>query len=59
MRTAFITESGPLEAIQVDELPVPGPKDVLFAVEVPAVNPADTLECTRGDAFFLPLPTFE
>jgi NADPH2:quinone reductase len=54
MRTAFITESGPLEAIQVDELPVPGPKDVLFAVEVSAVNPADTLECTRGDSFFFP-----
>lgn len=45
MRAAFFTEQGPADAIEVGELPVPvpGPADVLVAVEVAVINPVDTL----------------
>ncbi len=45
MRAAFFGEPGPAEAIEVGELPipVPGPTDVLVAVEVAVINPVDTL----------------
>jgi NADPH:quinone reductase-like Zn-dependent oxidoreductase len=47
MRAAFITRAGPLEAIEVGELPVPvpGPTVVLVAVEVSAVKAAETFAC--------------
>ena len=56
MRAAFITEPGPPEAIQVGELlvPVPGLTDVLVAVEVSAVNPADTF--IRSGRYPTPMP---
>jgi D-arabinose 1-dehydrogenase-like Zn-dependent alcohol dehydrogenase len=56
MRAAFITEPGPPEAIQVGQLPVPvpGPTDVLVAVEVSAVNPADTF--IRSGRYPTPMP---
>jgi NADPH:quinone reductase-like Zn-dependent oxidoreductase len=44
MRAAFIAKTGPAEAIQVGELPVPepGPTDVLVQVDAAAVNQIDT-----------------
>jgi NADPH:quinone reductase-like Zn-dependent oxidoreductase len=44
MRAAFITATGPAEAIVVDDLPVPvpGPADALVAVQTVAVNQVDT-----------------
>jgi NADPH:quinone reductase-like Zn-dependent oxidoreductase len=56
MRAAFITEPGPPEAIQIGELAVPvqGPTVVLVAVEVPAVNPADTF--IRSGRYPTPMP---
>ena len=46
----------PPEAIQVGELlvPVPGPTDVLVAVEVAAVNPAATF--SRSGRYLTPMP---
>jgi NADPH:quinone reductase-like Zn-dependent oxidoreductase len=56
MRAAFITEPGPSEAIQVGELavPVPGPTVVLVAIEVSALNPADTF--IRSGRYPTPMP---
>lgn len=44
MRAAFITGTGPPDAIRVGELPVPaaGPADVLVTVDTVAVNQVDT-----------------
>jgi NADPH:quinone reductase-like Zn-dependent oxidoreductase len=44
MRAAFVTAPGPPESIVIGELPVPvpGPADVLVAVEAVAVNQVDT-----------------
>jgi NADPH:quinone reductase-like Zn-dependent oxidoreductase len=56
MRAAYLTELGPADAIRVGELPVPipGPTDVLVAVEAVVVNPVDTL--VRSGAFPTPTP---
>ncbi len=45
MRAAFFSGPGPAEAIEVGELPipVPGPADVLVAVEFAVINMVDTL----------------
>lgn len=58
MRAAFSTESGPAEAIEVRELPVPvpGPTDVLVAVEVAVINPVDTLIRSGRWPTLMPLP---
>jgi hypothetical protein len=56
MRAARITGPGPREAVQVGELPapVPGQTDALVAVEVSAVNPADTF--IRSGRYLRPMP---
>jgi NADPH:quinone reductase-like Zn-dependent oxidoreductase len=56
MRAAYLTELGPVDAIRVGELPepIPGPTDVLVAVEAVVVNPVDTL--VRSGAFPTPTP---
>jgi NADPH:quinone reductase-like Zn-dependent oxidoreductase len=58
MRAVFITEPELPEAIQVGELPVsvPGPTDALVAVEVSAVNPADTFIWSGRYPTPIPLP---
>lgn len=45
MRAAFFAEPGRAEAVKVGELPVPvpGPTDVLVAVEAAVIDPVDTL----------------
>lgn len=50
MRAVGFHEYGPVEAIEVVEVPVPepGPGDVLVRVEATTVNPADT-QYRRGD----------
>ena len=44
MRAAYVERLGPPDEIQVGALatPVPGPTDVLVAVELVAANPVDT-----------------
>jgi len=56
MRAAYITATGPADAIAVGELPVPapGPADALVAVEVVAVNPVDTY--VRSGRYPTPMP---
>lgn len=56
MRAAFFTEPGPAEAVKVGELPVPvpGPADVLVAVEAAVINPVDTL--IRSGRWTTPTP---
>jgi NADPH:quinone reductase-like Zn-dependent oxidoreductase len=58
MRAAFFGEPGPAEAIEVGELPVPvpGPTDVLVAVEVAVINPVDTLIRSGRWPTLMPLP---
>jgi NADPH:quinone reductase-like Zn-dependent oxidoreductase len=58
MRAAFFREPGPPEAVEVGELPVPvpGPTDVLVAVEVAVINPTDTLIRSGRWPTLLPLP---
>ena len=58
MRAAFFREPGPPEAIEVGELPVPvpGPTDVLVAVEVAVIDPTDTLIRSGRWPTLLPLP---
>jgi NADPH:quinone reductase-like Zn-dependent oxidoreductase len=58
MRAAFITGTGPSEAIEVGELPapVPGPTDVLVQVELVAANPVDTYIRSGKYHTLLPLP---
>lgn len=58
MRAAFFSEPGPAEAIEVGELPVPvpGPTDVLVAVEVAVINPVDTLIRSGRWPTLMPLP---
>ena len=58
MRAAFFSEPGPAEAIVVGELPVPvpGPTDVLVAVEVAVINPVDTLIRSGRWPTLMPLP---
>lgn len=45
MQAAFFRQPGPAESIETGELPVPvpGPTDVLVAVEVAVINPVDIL----------------
>lgn len=45
MRAAYFGALGPAEVVEVGEfpVPVPGPTDVLVAVEVAVINPVDTL----------------
>lgn len=56
MRAAFITALGPPQAIAVGDLPVPvpGPTDLLVAVELVAVNPVDTF--IRSGRYPTPTP---
>lgn len=56
MRAAFVHRLGGPDAIRYGELPdpVPGPTDVLVAVEASAVNPVDTF--VRSGAFRTPVP---
>lgn len=58
MRAAFFGEPGPAEAVEVGELPVPvpGPTDVLVAVEVAVINPVDTLIRSGRWSTLMPLP---
>ena len=58
MRAAFFSEPGPAEVIEVGELPVPvpGPTDVLVAVEVAVINPVDTLIRSGHWPTRMPLP---
>jgi hypothetical protein len=58
MRAAFFAEPGPAEAVEVGELPVPvpGPTDVLVAVEVAVINPVDTLIRSGRWPTLTPLP---
>jgi NADPH:quinone reductase-like Zn-dependent oxidoreductase len=58
MRAAFFSEPGPAEAVEVGELPVPvpGPTDVLVAVEVAVINPVDTLIRSGRWPTLMPLP---
>jgi NADPH:quinone reductase-like Zn-dependent oxidoreductase len=58
MRAAFFSEPGPAEAIEVGEMPVPvpGPTDVLVAVEVAVINPVDTLIRSGRSPTLMPLP---
>jgi NADPH:quinone reductase-like Zn-dependent oxidoreductase len=58
MRAAFFAQPGPAEAVQVGELPVPvpGPTDVLVAVEVAVINPVDTLIRSGRWPTLMPLP---
>lgn len=57
MRAAYITAPGPAGAIIIGPLPVPvpGPTDVLVAVEHVTVNPVDTL--VRSGRYATPLPS--
>jgi NADPH:quinone reductase-like Zn-dependent oxidoreductase len=45
MRAAFFAEPGPADVVKIGELPVPvpGPADVLVAVEAAVINTVDTL----------------
>lgn len=56
MRAAFITGTGPPDAIRVGELPVPaaGPADVLVKVDAVAVNQVDTY--IRSGRYPVPMP---
>ena len=56
MRAAFITATGPADAIMVGELPVPsaGPADALVAVEAVAVDQVDTY--VRSGRYPTPMP---
>ncbi|HEX6525825.1 MAG TPA: NADPH:quinone reductase [Streptosporangiaceae bacterium] len=58
MRAAFFGRPGPAEAVQVGELPVPvpGPTDVLVAVEVAVINMVDTLIRSGRWPTLMPLP---
>jgi NADPH:quinone reductase-like Zn-dependent oxidoreductase len=58
MCAAFFTEPGPAEAVKVGELPVPvpGPTDVLVAVEAAVVNPVDTLVRSGRWSTLTPFP---
>ncbi|MHB1592814.1 MAG: NADPH:quinone reductase [Streptosporangiaceae bacterium] len=58
MRAAYFSEPGPAEAIEIGELPVPvpGPTDVLVAVEVAVINPVDTLIRSGRWRTLLPSP---
>ncbi|HEU5043814.1 MAG TPA: NADPH:quinone reductase [Nocardioidaceae bacterium] len=56
MRAAYVEELGPADTIRVGELPdpVPGPTDVLVAVQTVAVNPVDAL--VRSGRYRTPVP---
>lgn len=56
MTAAYVTELGPAESIRVGELPVPipGPTDVLVAVDAVAVNPVDAF--IRAGRYRTPTP---
>ena len=56
MKAAFVERTGPAEAIQVGELPVPapGPTDVLVQVDATAVNQVDTY--IRAGLYPTPMP---
>lgn len=58
MAAAYITGTGPAQAIRYGELPVPapGPTDVLVRVQAVAVNPVDTFVRSGAHATALPLP---
>jgi NADPH:quinone reductase-like Zn-dependent oxidoreductase len=58
MRAAFIEGTGPAEAIQVGELPVPepGPTDVLVRVDAASVNPVDAYIRAGLYRTLMPLP---
>jgi NADPH:quinone reductase-like Zn-dependent oxidoreductase len=58
MRAAFIEGTGPAEAIQIGELPVPepGPTDVLVRVDTAAVNPVDAYIRAGLYRTLMPLP---
>src|SRR5262249_23468574 len=58
MRAAFFGKPGPAEVVGVGELPVPvpGPTDVLVAVEVAVINPIDTLIRSGRWPTLMPLP---
>jgi NADPH:quinone reductase-like Zn-dependent oxidoreductase len=58
MRAAFFGEPGPAEVVEVGELPipVPGPTDVLVAVEVAVINPVDALIRSGRWPTLMPLP---
>ncbi len=58
MRAAFFRRPGPPETVEVGELPVPvpGPTDVLVAVEVAVIDPTDTLIRSGRWPTLLPLP---
>jgi NADPH:quinone reductase-like Zn-dependent oxidoreductase len=56
MQAAYVTETGPADAIRFGELPGPvvGPADVLVKVRVVVVNPVDTL--VRSGRYATPVP---
>jgi NADPH:quinone reductase-like Zn-dependent oxidoreductase len=56
MRAAYVEAHGPAESIRYGDLPtpVPGPSDVLVAVDAVAVNPVDTF--VRSGAWRTPVP---
>jgi NADPH:quinone reductase-like Zn-dependent oxidoreductase len=58
MRAAFFRQPGPAEVVEVGELPVPvpGPTDVLVAVEVAVVDPVDTFIRSGRWPTLTPLP---
>lgn len=58
MKAAFITETGPAEAIQVGQLPdpVPGEGQVRVRIHVAAINPIDTYVRAGVIAMDLPAP---
>ncbi len=58
MRAAFFAEPGSAEAVKVGELPVPvpGPTDVLVAVEAAVINPVDALIRSGRWPTLTPLP---
>lgn len=58
MKGAFITRTGPADAIEFGSLPdpVPGPREALVRVRACAVNPIDTYVRGGAVAFTLPFP---
>lgn len=58
MRAAFFSELGPAQTVEIGDLPVPvpGPTDVLVAVEIAVINPVDTLIRSGRWPTLTPLP---